>query len=291
MVGLLIASVVVALSGAPQAAQVPASPVPAIDVAAPGVTQQLELNDGTRAIGRVESVGNLRLTFRTTAGVVMDVELAVVRSVKPIAGTLVNGEFWPVDSNPTRLFFAPTGRSLKKGEAYFGVYEVILPFVQYGVTDRLSIGGGTPFVFGTGSGQPFWFTPKFQVAKSSVIEASVGVLHFINMGDASVGIAYGVVTLGEADSALTAGGGYAYASEDERHSGSAVVMFGGEKRISKRLKLVSENYLFGGGGIGLLSGGLRFMGERLSADLGLVSPLGIDGFFVFPMINFVMKMR
>lgn len=289
MLSLLIASVVVALSGAPQVARVPASSTPAIEVAAPGVTQQLELNDGTLAIGRVESVQDGRITFRTSAGVVMDVEIALVRAVHPIAGTMVNGEFWPADANPTRLFFAPTGRSLKKGEAYFGVYEIVLPFVHYGVTDRLSIGGGTPLFFGVGSGQPFWFTPKFKVASGKSADLSVGVLHFVNMGDASAGIAYAVATQGTTDAAFTVGGGYAYASEDQRRAGAPVVMVGAEKRISRRLKFVTENYWFSG--VGLASGGVRFMGDRLSADLGLVAPLGVDEMFVFPMVNFVWKMK
>ena len=198
-------------------------------------------------------------------------------------------EAWPADPNPTRLFFAPTGRSLTKGEAYFGVYEVLLPFVQYGITDRISIGGGTPFVFGTGSGQPFWVTPKVQVVKTRSTAASVGVLQFVNMGDLNAGIAYGVVTQGSTDAAVTFGAGYAYASEDVSRAGEPVVMLGAEKRLSKRLKFVTENYWFSG--IGLASGGLRFMGDRLSADIGLVSPLGSDGVYVLPMINFVIKMK
>lgn len=296
---LLVASLVVVLSAeggpqeaqvlAPLKAQVPALPTPAIEVGGPGVTQQLELTDGTQAIGRVEAITAGHLTFRTTAGVVMEVEIAAVRSVRAITGSVVNGEFWPADSNPTRLFFAPTGRSLKKGEAYFGVYEIMLPFVQYGVTDRLSIGGGTPFVFGTGGGQPFWFTPKYQIVRARSTEAAVGVLHFVNMGDASVGIAYAVVTQGNNDNALTIGGGYAYASGADHHAGAPVVMLGGEKRLSKRLKIVTENYWFEGNG--LASVGWRFMGERLSADIGLVAPLGGDVTFVFPMINFVWKIR
>ena len=289
MLSLLIVSVVVGLSGAAQAAQLPVSPAPAIEIAAPGVTQELELNDGTRAIGRVESVHDGRLSFRTTAGVVMDVAIAVVRSLHPITGTVVNGEFWPADANPTRLFFAPTGRSLKKGEAYFGVYEIMLPFVQYGVTDRISIGGGTPLFFGSGGDQPFWFTPKFKVASGKSSDLSVGVLHFVNMGDASVGIAYAVVTQGHSDAAVTIGGGYAYASADEERAGAPVVMVGAEKRVSKRRMFVTENYWFSG--VGLVSGGLRFMGERLSADLGLVAPLGVDETFVFPLVNFVWKMK
>lgn len=198
-------------------------------------------------------------------------------------------EVMPADPNPTRLFFAPTGRSLKQGEATFGVYEVVMPFVQYGITDRISIGGGTPFFFGTGVGQPVWVTPKVQVLKARSTQASVGVLHLMNMGDYNAGIAYGVVTQGSADAAVTIGGGYAYSSEDESRVGAPVVMLGGEKRLSRRLKFVTENYWFSG--VGLASGGLRLMGDRLSADLGLVSPLGADGFFVFPMVNVAFKLK
>lgn len=40
-----------------------------------------------------------------------------------------------------------------------------------------------------------------------------------------------------------------------------------------------------------MSAGVRFMGQRLSADLGLATPLGLDEFFVFPMVNFVWTFR
>ncbi|MGE0863461.1 MAG: hypothetical protein AB7P34_06120 [Vicinamibacterales bacterium] len=201
----------------------------------------------------------------------------------------VPAEAWPADPNPTRLFFAPTGRSLEQGQAYFGVYEVLLPFVQYGITDRISIGGGTPLVFGTGSGQPFWVTPKVQVWNARSTEASIGVLHFVNMGDFNAGIAYAVITRGTPDAAATIGAGYAYASEDKSRAGAPVVMLGAEKRLSKRLKFVTENYWFSGAG--LASGGFRLMGERLSADIGLVSPIGADDIYVFPMVNFVFQMK
>lgn len=208
------------------------------------------------------------------------------------APTPTNGspaEVWPEDPNPTRLFFAPTGRSLRAGEAYLGGYEVMLPFVQYGVTDRFSIGGGTPLMFVDGGEHPFWFTPKFQVVRDGSTAAAVGVLHFANMGDSSAGIAYAVVTQGTVDAAVTVGGGYAYASDDPGRAGEPVVMAGGEKRLSKRLKVVTENYWFAGNG--LLSGGVRFLGDRLSVDLGLVSPLGSDITLVLPMVNFVWKLH
>jgi len=64
-----------------------------------------------------------------------------------------------------------------------------------------------------------------------------------------------------------------------------VLMLGGERRLSRRVKLLSENYLFDGAGVASI--GVRFLGERLSADLGGAVPLGVDGSVVVPVVNFV----
>jgi len=209
-----------------------------------------------------------------------------VASADAVPGQVVEGSYWPEDANPTRLFFAPTGRALKRGDAYFGIYDIWMPFVQYGVTDRFSIGGGTPLFLGSGP-HPVWFTPKFQIVSAPTTQVSLGVMHFLNVDNASFGVAYAAATKGTTDSAATAGLGWAYARSDHHHAGSAVVMVGGEHRVSRGAKLVTENYFFDGHA--LLSGGVRIMGERLSADLGLVSPLDANTLFAFPMVNFVWK--
>ena len=280
MVTLMLASL---LLTQPSQSQPPAPP--AIEVAEAGVVQELELKDGSVVIGRVESVDAGRFIFRTSSGAEMTIDVATVRSLKAFSGTIVNGEAWRDDPNATRLFFAPTGRSLKKGEAYFGVYEILLPFVQVGVTDRISIGAGTPLIFADVE-RPVWVTPKIKLMETRSTALSAGVMHFFNVEDASVGIAYGVVTQGSTDNAVTVGLGYSYARTDDDDAGSGVLMLGGERRVSRRVKLVTENYVFKGGGF--VSGGVRFFGERLSADIGLVAPL-VDDTFVFPMINIVRK--
>jgi hypothetical protein len=64
-------------------------------------------------------------------------------------------------------------------------------------------------------------------------------------------------------------------------------MAGFESRVSRRIKLVSENYLIADEGVGLISFGPRSIGDRLAADLGLAAPVGSGKPFVFPLINFV----
>ena len=279
---LVIVSLLVSTAASAQ----PPAPAIVIEVPAADVVQQLELNDGSSVIGRVQSVDGGRFVFRTASGVEMTVDVAAVRSLEPFTGRIVNGEAWQDDPNATRLFFAPTGRSLKKGEAYFGVYEILLPFVQVGITDYISIGAGTPLLFGDFD-RPVWVTPKIKLMETRSTAVSAGVMHFFNIDDASVGIAYGVVTQGSTDNAVTVGLGYSYARTDDDDAGSGVVMLGGERRVSRRIKLVTENYVFKGGGFA--SGGLRFFGEKLSADFGIVVPLFEDETFAFPMINIVRR--
>ena len=235
--------------------------------------------------GRVERVDGSRIYFRTIADALIEADTSRVKKLARVAGRAENGVFLPADPNPTRLFFGPTARSLPKGTGYLGVYEVLLPFVQVGVTDWLSIGGGTPLFFGGGSEHPFWFTPKVQVLNRGRTQAAVGVMHFLNVDNGHFGVAYGVVTHGTSDTAVTVGGGYAYEhSSDASHSAS-MFMIGGEHRLSRRIKLITENYVFSDAG--LVSFGVRFMGDRLSADLGLVVPIGADETVALPMVNVV----
>ncbi len=182
------------------------------------------------------------------------------------------------DANTTRLLFAPTGRTLARGEG----------FVEVGITDGITLGGGTPLFFGLESGHPFWLTPKVAIVRGPRVNVAAGVLHFVNVTDSgSAGIAYGVATVGSPDASVTAGAGWTYSSFDDDGNTTALVMVGGERRIGPRLKLMTENYVHEAGG--LVCVGVRFLGDRLSADLGLASPIGEDHLIVFPVVNFVWR--
>ncbi len=207
-------------------------------------------------------------------------------SLRKAEGRLHNGEFQPADPNNTRLFYGPTGRALPRGQVYLGMYEFVMPFLQVGITDRFSIGGGTPLVFGINEDidRPYWITPKLQVFNGRKAQVSVGVFQGFGGGE-SAGVAYGVATTGGVGGSLTAGAGVAYNSGGNR---MFVMMVGGDRPIRRNIKFVSENYIWQSGN-GLASAGVRFFGERISADLALVTPIGSNSGFVFPMLNFVYR--
>jgi hypothetical protein len=251
-----------------------------------GVTYELRLKDGSRVFGRIAAESQDEVVFETHSGVALTTRRDQIASLRPVDGEVRGGEFLPADPNHTRLFFGPTGRALPRGQVYFGVYEFLLPFVQVGVTDRISVGGGTPLVFffdEDGFDRPFWLTPKVQVFNGKAVQASVGVFQGFGGGE-SAGIAYGVVTGGSKMASVTGGVGVAYNSDGDR---TVVVMAGGDRQVGRRVKLVTENYVWQSGA-GIVSAGVRFFGDRLSADVALGVPVGGDaGGFAFPVVNFV----
>ncbi len=261
-----------------------AASAPRTEAAQPVTTYELTLRDGSRMYGTVEGETEAQVEFRTTGGVLTAVPRRDILSLRKIAGIMREGVFMRDDPNTTRLFFGPTGRALPKGRTYLGVYEFLLPFVQVGVTDRFSMGGGTPLFFSTEDWhRPFWLTPKLQVLDTGRTQVAAGAFLGFGGGDGG-GIVYGVMTH-EAPSggSFTAGAGMAYAS-DGGHA--PVVMAGGEGRLSRNTKIITENYVFKGGR-GLASVGVRFFGEQLSADLALVVPINAESFFAAPVVNFV----
>jgi hypothetical protein len=259
------------------------SPV-TVEVPPDGVVQELELGDGSRLFGRVESTDGEQVVFRTVSGVRLELNRAEIRSLR-VQDRRGRGDPQPADPNRTRLFFGPTARALPRGRGYLGVYELVVPFVQVGVTDRVTVGGGTPLVFGDGGdSRPFWLTPKVQLVRGDRTQVAAGVMHFVFTGDEdAVGIAYGVVTHGTSDASVTAGFGYGYASSER---GSWIGMVGGDKRVGRGVKLLAEGYVWQEGE-GILMGGVRLFGSRLSADLGLATFLGGNDSFVFPIVNVV----
>ena len=252
----------------------------------PLVTHELRLRDGSRVYGRVVSESSTEIAFETASGVTLKATRDQVVSVRKVDGRFHNGEFQPADPNHTRLFFGPTGRSLPRGQTYLGVYQFVLPFVQVGVTDRFSVGGGTPlmFFFGDDDGfdRPFWITPKLQVFGGKKTQVSVGLFQGFG-GGGSAGIAYGVATTGGPGGSLTGGAGVAYTDGGER---TGVVMIGGDRPVRRNMKFVTENYVWASGN-GIVSAGVRFFGDRLSADLALAAPIGYGETFVFPVVNFI----
>ena len=256
-------------------------------MAGPDETQEVTLVGGARYLGRVLETGD-PVRFELLSGDVLELAHARITCLRTVPGTRTDGDFWHEDPNTTRLFFGPTGRALRRGEGYFSVVEIIMPFVSVGVTDRLTLSGGTPLIFTSSGPEVVWLAPKLQVIRTEGFDASVGVLGFLARGeDESIGVLYAVGTWGRTpDRALTLGVGWGYDTGDGIHETPAF-MLGGEARMTRGTKFITENYYFPAGDFAIISAGPRFFGEKLTADLGLAMPIHEDAeLFIFPLINF-----
>lgn len=247
--------------------------------------QAVKLTNGTVYHGLVTESAD-SLSIELASGGTLALARSQVRSVTTVRGRIRNGDFWPQDVNETRLFFAPTARTLPRGAGYISAYMVVLPFVGYGVTDAVTLSGGViPFV---GGGAPLigYAAPKVRVLATESVQAAVGALAFFSSdADESVGILYAVTSLGRSsDASVSLGAGFGYVGSEM--ADTPVLMAGFETRTSRRTKVVSENWIFPSDGV-VLSIGPRFMGERMSADLGLAMPLLGEETIIFPLVNFV----
>ncbi len=248
--------------------------------------QVLTMRDGSSLIGRIVSVRADSVDFQTGIGRV-PVAIRDIREIRESeAGRMHEGQYWFPNPNATRLFFAPSGQMLKKGEGYFADYELFFPGFAYGVTDNISIGGGAS-LFPTGlDNQVYYFTPKVGMSFGDQIHLAAGLLLAGTQGGTG-GVGYGAGTFGTGDASVTVGHGYGFAGGDIESK--PVAMLGGEKRVSRRIALVTENYLLPTSDNNLVySVGVRFMGEKLTTDLAIFNASGSD-IIGIPYVDFVFK--
>lgn len=281
-----VATLVLALLAAPLSAG-QAQGVPPV-VAVSDAVKQVRLSDGSTLFGRIVAIDGDRVTIEMASGTRIDVTRAQILSVRRTSSRMVGIERWEEDPNATRLFFGPTGRPLGRGTGYFAVYELVMPFLSYGITDRISVSGGTPVMPGI-TGELLYFAPKVTLVTRPGLHLSAGAIAFsVPSEDESLGLAYGVGTIGSTDNAFTIGVGLPFiVGEEDELADRAVVMLGLESRTSRRTKLIGESYFVPGESGGLLALGTRFFGERLSADAGLGLWLGEDSECCVPIVNFV----
>lgn len=252
--------------------------------------QILTLRGGSTLIGRITAIGADSLTIDASVGRVSLPIASVIEARTVSADRMKEGEYWFPNPNATRLFFAPSGRMLERGDGYVSDYEVFFPGAAYGVTDNVSIGGGMS-LFPTGiDKQLYYFTPKIGGEVHENVNLALGALVVGGIPDEStVGIVYGVGTFGPPDASITAGVGYGFAGTTI--ASNPVAMIGGELRVARNIALVTENYVIASTNSAnpLFSYGVRLMGEKMTVDLALFNASGSGTGIGFPYVDFVFK--
>jgi hypothetical protein len=240
-----------------------------------GRTYQVETTLGARFLGSLVSMNLTTLEFDTQELGHVSVERAQIRRAilqGPATASTKRNHF--DIGNGNRLFFAPTARGLRQGENTLQVINLFLAGGNFGITNNISLGGYVSLIPGIGLDNQFvMLTPKVSFPVSEKLHVAAGALYLrtpsFDYDDRSygVGILYGAATYGSADDNVTGGLGYGF-FEGEIGS-TPIVLVGGQKRISRRISLISENYIIADShaGIGGLYG-IKINWHRTSLGLG-----------------------
>jgi hypothetical protein len=257
-------------------------------------THVLRTRDGSTLIGRIiaQTADSVRFESNGAVFALPWRDIAELRPIEP--AELRHGQYWAPDPNRTRLFFAPTGRMLAKGEGYFSDTYLLLVGVAGGVTSKFTMGGGMSLIPTTNpQNNIFYLTPKIGLVEQPNFALAAGALvgfagfEGIDSRDRSFGILYGVGTFGSTDNHLDVGAGWGYAGGSI--SGDPAIMVGGSTRVSRRVALLSENYFVPSvkRDQGIITYGLRFFGEKLSVDFAFGNAVGRDTQLLFPGVPYV----
>ncbi len=276
----------------------------------------ITLTDGGRLVGTIVREDEATLTLRTTSGLELPLARGAIQKVDPASPSAPSALGSPAptvaelsDPNDTRLMFAPTGRPLGKGNGYFSDHYVIFPGFAYGLTDNVSVSGGVSIVPGLSLNEQVLYvssTVGWRLPNKTAF--SLGGLYATGSEASEAGaLLFGVGSFGSSDRSLSVGLGLAATRNEEYYfdenddyvrterqwswRDAPIVMLGGTFRVGKRLSLVTESWLILGQDFRLSEQpfglALRFFGERLSVDLGVVLVADvIEEGFPIPWLSF-----
>lgn len=265
--------------------------------------QIVHTRDGSTLVGRVVSEDSTMVRIETSSGI-LTVARANVLSIETLGGRdMHEGQYWFPDPNRTRLFFGPTGRMLDESEGYYMNTYLLLQSFAGGVSKYVTLGGGFTLIPGVSPDEwVYYFTPKVGLYQSNDLNVAVGALAGLlpQNSPSGFGVVYGVATKGGPNGSVSAGMGYGYAGSSI--SKEPVFMLGGAERVSRRVSLITENYVyrtretcpsdvaclgtFPAKTQGIVSYGLRFLGEKLSVDFAFFNAPG-QADWIYPGIPYL----
>jgi hypothetical protein len=266
-----------------------------VSVADTAVRHIVRLRDGSSLVGRILAVTPDSIRVRLAQGEVTLSRggIAQVQQVSP--ASIRNGVYWFENPHATRLLLSSTAFPMEKGTGYYSNTWLALHTFAAGLTDRFTLGGGLAWFPGVGLDETFYYVlPKYTLVNRERTKVAVGALAALLPQDAgsdvsqSLGILYAVGTTGSRDSNLSLGLGWGYQGDEVGKN--PVVMIGGQHRVHRRVSLISENWFvpIDGETEGVISYGLRFLGELITVDLAWVSVLG-EEFTGIPWLGFAFR--
>ena len=150
------------------------------------------------------------------------------------------------------------------------------------------ISGGASMIPGIRlSEQAFFVAPKVQLIRTKPVQVAAGVMWVQPVSEPGVGLLFSNVTAGSAQGAVTAGIGMPFTLSDDLHvEADPMIMIGGELRVSRHVKVMSENWILTGvaNGYGVFGAGVRLLVNRVTIEAALFTNDELEA--VLPLVSF-----
>jgi hypothetical protein len=234
---------------------------------------QVELKDGTVFSGIVVGETATRIVLVSSRFGQVIIPSAEVHEIARQESTRPGGFVSLVkDPNQTRAFLMPTATTPPPGTGYIADYELIFFTAAVGVTDWLMVNGGTLLLPVPVEDMIFDYGVKarlFEIPDKFAVAAGIQMLGGGLFEDVS-GIGYGIISIGNYDRKVNLAVGDAFSGSN----GELLFGISGDARVSGSIKLVAELWILENASWAPLVVGVRFFGNRLSGDIGLLYPIG-----------------
>lgn len=147
---------------------------------------------------------------------------------------------------PLTYLVKPSGFGLKKNEAYYQSVFLFFNQVNFGISDRFSMGMGFIPLEILDESAPVWINAKYKIpVVANQVNFSLSSLNGVTLGSNQnpFGVFLGELSVGGEKNHLSVGIGQGYLNGDWRDR--MALSFGGVVRITQTASLVSENYMIG----------------------------------------------
>ncbi len=265
-------------------------------------TYQITLKDGSVVTGKILSVTGSDIVI--SSGTMGEIKLKKenIRTITRVSAIDEKASgIWFPNPNPTRYLLSNSAIPLEKKNGYYQNTWIFFNSFSYAFTDNFSLSGGFEIfsLIANGEGPfAFYINPKVssRVTENFYAGGSILYANTIRTVDefGGLGTLNLFATYGNKNNNITGAVGWGWA--DGNLSSSPVITISGMARLSKRIALVSENWIVPGinnnnGYYGIISYGIRFLGEKTSIDLAFInnkdiaSDIGIG----IPWLDFVVN--
>jgi opacity protein-like surface antigen len=258
---------------------------------------EIQKKDGSEVGGTLIGAGKDSVRLSRYAGDTLAVSFRDIKTIDYVDPNKRSYK-WDEQPNTTRYLLTPSAHTLRKGEVTYQNTYLLLNGVQVGITDRIMAGAGADIF----TGSTFFITSKFNLIQKPKYKFSAGANFFRLPKDfiedfsgediRNMGMAYGAGTWGNTNANFTVGAGYLIMKGDAL---PPIVTLSGTLRFLENFAVVTENWFFFVGDKAkvptILSGGLRYIGEEVSVDVGVYTDHRLAGEFFFPFVSYTRRLN